>query len=313
VQLQSQAGKAAEQSMRACPATEKGQSYGKVTTSQVDECSGLAASRVNRGVYWVNNDSGAGPNLYGIAMDGKHVARLYVHGSGANDWEDIAVGPGPSEGKSYIYIADTGDNYRKRGSVQIYRVMEPQIPGGRDRNDDIHVSAEKFNIEYPDGSHDCEAMFIDQGATSTPGRVYIITKGDNRNQDPRWAGGDLFYVDLPDSPGATLKFQRTSVHLPYEWMTGADLSPDGHLIVVRTYGEVLMWPRSPGSSVEDSLHNSVCYVDKKGERQGEAVAFGAESELYMTVSEGKYPRVWFFGLPQSFHESMLNMALTKTA
>eukprot|EP00441_Pelagodinium_beii_P045619 CAMPEP_0197620976 /NCGR_PEP_ID=MMETSP1338-20131121/1650_1 /TAXON_ID=43686 ORGANISM="Pelagodinium beii, Strain RCC1491" /NCGR_SAMPLE_ID=MMETSP1338 /ASSEMBLY_ACC=CAM_ASM_000754 /LENGTH=353 /DNA_ID=CAMNT_0043190293 /DNA_START=63 /DNA_END=1124 /DNA_ORIENTATION=+ len=316
VQLQSQAAKAAQSSMRACPATEEGQTFGNVQTSQVDECSGLAASRVNLGFYWVNNDSGAGPNLYAIDKHGKHVARLYVHGSSANDWEDIAVGPGPQEGASYIYIADTGDNYRSRGSVQIYRVMEPQVPEGRDRNDDIHVSAEKFDIRYPDGSHDCEAMFVDQGAAAmaagTVGRVYIITKGDNRNSDPRWGGGDLFYVDLPNYPAGDLTFQPANAHLPYEWITGADISPDGHLIAVRSYGEVLMWPRN-ALSVEESLkNNNVCYVNKKGEQQGEAIAFGANSDHYITVSEGRYPPVWYFALPESFHNSMLNMALTKT-
>jgi len=305
--------------MQACPASESGQTFGNVQTSQIDECSGLAASRVNQGLYWVNNDSGAGPNLYAIDKYGKHVARLYVHGSGANDWEDIAVGPGPTEGTSYVYIADTGDNYRTRGSVQIYRVMEPQVPEGRDRNDNIHVSAEKFDIKYPDGAHDCEAMFIDQGASAkargTEGRVYIITKGDNRNKNPQWAGGDVFYVDLPSQPSGSLTFQSTGAHLPVEYITGADLSSDGHLIAVRSYGEVIMFPRSADSSVESSLdyYSNACWVSKKDERQGEAVAFGADSDHYLTVSEGDYPPVWYFGLPQSFHEAMLTMALAKTA
>lgn len=31
---------------------------------------------------------------YGIRKNGQHVARLRVSGAGANDWEDIAIGPG---------------------------------------------------------------------------------------------------------------------------------------------------------------------------------------------------------------------------
>ena len=31
---------------------------------------------------------------YGIRKNGQHVARLRIVGAGANDWEDIAVGPG---------------------------------------------------------------------------------------------------------------------------------------------------------------------------------------------------------------------------
>ena len=42
---------------------------------------------------------------YGIRSNGQYVARLHISGAGANDWEDIAIGPGPVKGKSYIYIA----------------------------------------------------------------------------------------------------------------------------------------------------------------------------------------------------------------
>ena len=77
-----------------CPSTSAGQTYGNVQTSQVNEASGLAASRVNAGVYWVNNDSGNGAMLYGLLRTGEHVARLRVVNAQANDWEDVAVGPG---------------------------------------------------------------------------------------------------------------------------------------------------------------------------------------------------------------------------
>ena len=46
-------------------------------------------------------------------------------------------------------------------------------------------------MTYPNGRrYDCEAIFIDQGKgarrAGTQGRVYLITKGDNRNDDPQW-------------------------------------------------------------------------------------------------------------------------------
>ena len=39
---------------------------------------------------------------------------------------------GPDGSKSYIYIADVGDNFRRRGTVQIYRLEEPEVPEDRD-------------------------------------------------------------------------------------------------------------------------------------------------------------------------------------
>eukprot|EP00931_Biecheleriopsis_adriatica_P025630 TRINITY_DN1567_c0_g1_i1.p1 TRINITY_DN1567_c0_g1~~TRINITY_DN1567_c0_g1_i1.p1 ORF type:complete len:376 (-),score=83.20 TRINITY_DN1567_c0_g1_i1:78-1205(-) len=313
--VQSSAGPTAGQTsgpsiLATCPATEPGISKGNVQTSQVNECSGLAASRTNPGKYWVNNDSGAGPTLYAIDAYGKHWARLRVNG-GANDWEDVAAGPGPEEGKDYIYIADTGDNSRHRGHVEIYRIEDPEIPAGRDRNNDIWVDVQKFEITYPDGAHDCEAMFIDQGpaaqAQGTAGRVYLIIKGEANNQDRRWKGGEVFWVDLPKYSASGLQFHDTGVSIPVDWVTGADITTDGSLIAVRNYGEVLMWPRAHGTPVENNLAiEGVCRVDKKDEQQGEAIAFGVQNDHYITVSEGKYPPVWYFDLSTEFHQAMIS-------
>ena len=85
-------------------------------------------------------------------------------------------------------------------------------------------------------------MFIDQGKgarrAGTEGRVYLITKGDNRNGDPQWRGGDLFYVDLPKQ-GARVDIKPTDVRLNIVRATGADMTPRGSLIAVRT-GHLLM-------------------------------------------------------------------------
>ncbi|CAE7717929.1 unnamed protein product [Symbiodinium sp. CCMP2592] len=293
-----------------CPATQAGESFGNVQTSQVDECSGLAASRVNRGVYWVNNDSGDGPKLYGLTREGKHVARLRIENSRANDWEDVAIGPGPEAGKSYIYVGDVGDNRRQRGTVQIYRVEEPNIPNGRGRNDDIVVRAERFDVTYPDGmKYDCEAVFIDQGLGAekhgTVGRLYLITKGDGRNNDPQWRGGDVFYVDLP-ARGSRLNFVKTSVRINVDFATGADITSQGNVIAIRSYGNVLMWPRPCQWTIEDSMSRDPCYVDKKNERQGEAIAFGKDGDHYITISEGKYQPVWWFAMTRKFQQEMMS-------
>eukprot|EP00933_Yihiella_yeosuensis_P016603 TRINITY_DN1410_c0_g1_i2.p1 TRINITY_DN1410_c0_g1~~TRINITY_DN1410_c0_g1_i2.p1 ORF type:complete len:647 (-),score=96.99 TRINITY_DN1410_c0_g1_i2:298-2238(-) len=290
-----------------CPITTEGQTFGNVGTSQINECSGLAASRNNPGLYWVNNDSGDGPKLYGIDKAGKHIARVAVNGAQATDWEDVAAGPGPEDGKNYIYVGDIGDNYRQRGSVQIYRFEDPLVPNGQDRNADIRVNSQRFEIRYPDGAHDCEAMFVDQGSAAeqmgTKGRIYIITKGDGTNSDPRWKGGDVYWVDLPSNPVGALMFTHAG-HVPISWVTGADLTSTGSLIAVRSYGEVLMWPRSPGSSAEAALTVKACSANRKDEKQGESVAFGVENDHYVTVSEGDYAPVWYFMLPGSFEKAV---------
>src|SRR5262245_45881211 len=84
------------------------------------EASGLAASRRNPGVLWTHNDSGD-PFVFAITSTGGVKGRVRVTGAQVWDWEDIAVGPCPKG--TCLYIADIGDNDRRRRSVTIYRTL----------------------------------------------------------------------------------------------------------------------------------------------------------------------------------------------
>ena len=54
----------------------------------------------------------------------------------------LGVMGGPDGSKSYIYIADVGDNFRRRGTVQIYRLEEPEVPEDRDPAEIVPLCAE---------------------------------------------------------------------------------------------------------------------------------------------------------------------------
>ncbi|HEX5083464.1 MAG TPA: hypothetical protein VFY40_15570, partial [Blastocatellia bacterium] len=80
----------------------------------INESSGIVASRRNTGVLWTHNDSGGKPFIFAFNRRGKHRGVWRVTGAGAVDWEDMAIGPGPGRGLSYLYIGDIGDNLKKR-------------------------------------------------------------------------------------------------------------------------------------------------------------------------------------------------------
>lgn len=276
-----------------CPVTGEGVNQGTIS-SRISEASGLAASRRNQGLYWTHNDSGGRTRIFAIDKHGKVKKVVWVKGARARDWEDIAAGPGPVNGRSYIYIADIGDNSKRRNKIQIYRAPEPKVKGSS--NQDISIRSDRFEIRYPDGAHDCEAMFVDQGpaaeARGTAGRVYIITKHYNY-------AGDVYWVDLPSRP-RRLTFTKAATlnHGGSGWpaaVTAADISPDGSLIAVRAYDQLLMFPRQHGSSAEDALQGNGCGVNRRTENQGESIAFGADGSHYMTVSENTQP-MWYFSL-----------------
>src|ERR1700750_270303 len=80
---------------------------GRLQDKQMDEISGIAASGLNDGIYYVHNDSGDTSRFFAITPNGKLKSVIYFKGDlheehGVRDCEDIAVGPGPSKGKSYV-------------------------------------------------------------------------------------------------------------------------------------------------------------------------------------------------------------------
>ncbi|HEX7297237.1 MAG TPA: hypothetical protein VF251_15910, partial [Pyrinomonadaceae bacterium] len=130
----------------------------------ITESSGLATSKANPGIYWTHNDSGNGPLIYAFDATGASRGVWQIPGATCKDWEDIAVGPGPQAGKSYIYIGDTGDNEAMRSHVEVYRIPEPTVAVESATSSKakplITEPAELFRFRYPDGKHDAETLLV---------------------------------------------------------------------------------------------------------------------------------------------------------
>ena len=147
----------------------------------IDESSGLAASRLTPGVYWTHNDSGDGPFVYAFDTTGESRGVFRVSGAQARDWEDMAIGPGPEPGKSYLYLGDIGDNDEKRDEIVVYRVAEPALTTATKTSSKnkpgATAPAEAIRLRYPDGKHDAETLLVHP----TSGNLYIVTKVMLRN------------------------------------------------------------------------------------------------------------------------------------
>ena len=92
--------------------------FGEIENSNINEASGICSSKKNSNVLWTHNDSGDYNRIFAISLEGKHLGEYYLNNSKNRDWEDIAIGPGPIKGETYLYIGDIGDNlsiYNKSG------------------------------------------------------------------------------------------------------------------------------------------------------------------------------------------------------
>src|SRR5215213_7691535 len=79
---------------------------GTIQNSLITEASGIAASRINSNVLWTHNDSGNPAQLFAMTPAGTNLGTYSITGASNDDWEDIAIGPGPAFGAQYLYIGD---------------------------------------------------------------------------------------------------------------------------------------------------------------------------------------------------------------
>jgi hypothetical protein len=188
------------------------------------------------------------------------------------DIEDMAT-----HGDS-IWLADTGDNRRRRDTVALTRV------------DPADGSGELHRLTYPDGPHDAEALVIESG-----GRPVIVTK--------EFSGASGVYVpdsgasaDALPSPGPAGLRRAGALNLspntaagvpvPGELVTGAALSADGRVAAVRTYSRVYLYPVLDGDVATALTSATPMVLAAPNQPQGETVEFTEEGDLLVGSESG---------------------------
>jgi hypothetical protein len=272
--------------MADCPTFMDGAPLGTVESSLLTEISGVAASRQNTDVLWVHNDSGDSARIYAMSIQGKHLGIYHLVGASAADWEDIAIGPGPTEGQDYIYVGDIGDNARRRSSVTVYRVAEPLVSTTQNPVDLNLDDVDALPMQYPGPAvYDCEALLVDP----LSGDIFLVTK-DRAGEGV----AHVFRNPAPHTPDVMVTLELVEdIPLPAQ-VTGGDVSPSGDGVLLRLYSQGYYWPRATGTNLWEAFSGTACTVPLAVEPQGEAIAFAALNLGYFTVSEGSYQPVYFY-------------------
>lgn len=249
----------------------------------VKESSGIAVSRTHAGVLWTHNDSGDDAYVYATDLAGADRGVVRVRDARAVDWEDIALGPCPTQRGPCLYIADTGDNNAKRASVTIYAVPEPDPPGAG-RKAARSAPPAVLRLKYARGPDDVEAVYV----SPRDGALYLVSKGRDRAvrlyKVPRKAwGGDTTVTVTP--------LQQLSIvprATPGRLVTGAAIRPDGRLVAVRTYAEIYTFvPSADGRLIPSG--RPVCQIGGL-EPQGEAIDFLDDSTFVLTSEAAPHAR-----------------------
>jgi hypothetical protein len=272
-----------EKSHPSPPAASYGEAtqIGTITTQSLAEISGMTPSRTARGRWWVHNDSGDKARIYLIDERGKLHGRFTVTGARNRDWEDMA-GFVDGDKKPMLYLADFGDNARKRDDLTLYRVKEPALSknGSKAVRDGATEPAAAFPFRYPDGRHDAEALFVDP----KNGRPYVITKTMS-------SLGGVYRFPLPLRPKEKVTLEKVSGEAVDQiskllMVTGAAVSPGGSRVVIRTYFGAHEMMRAGGSGSFETIFKSQLQAIKIPLlRQGEAISYTLDGRSIVTTSE----------------------------
>jgi len=165
-------------------------------------------------------------------------------------------------------------------------VPEPAVGQGTTPARERLEGVERYPFQYPDGPRDAEALFVDRTTAS----FYVIEKS--------LAGGPvgIYRGPLADwgaDAAAMPTLERVGTYRPgvgpVAAVTGADMTPTGADIAIRTYGSVRLFDRPDGAEIADVLAGTPCNGPLPAELQGEAIALLPDASAYLTLPEGASP------------------------
>jgi hypothetical protein len=283
--------------------------------SRLTEISGLAVSRTQP-VVWVHDDSGNEPNVYALSLgndgipDGTPLAIFRLPGVAVRDWEDMAVGSGPQSGSSYLYLGDIGDKNREAlgSDIVVYRFEEPRVeiptPSQEEALPELTANVipefDSLKAVYPEGMvENSDALFVDSRGGRAPD-LYVVTSGNGITTPNR-----LFRMSS-GAPNETVEMEFVANLFGGEAgdpeITGADMSPDGRQIIIRTLRTAAIWARPDGASIEEVFAERPCSVPVPAgdadSDEGGAIGFSADSNGYYTTIEGDPAPLWFVSMSE---------------
>jgi len=262
--------------------------WGVTSINALSEASGIAASARNPGVLWTHND-GSRKRVYAVSTNGATLSNFNFD-LDLSDLEDMAVGPGPITGMSYLYFGDIGGNSHAgdiREDVRIIRGPEPAVNlawAGSPRSSDF-TGVETFTLHYPDGSYDAETLLVDPITAD----VIVVTKENNSARAYR-----ANLNAAANGSTLTMSFVQT---VAFAKAAGGDISADGKQIALRRENAAMIWARCDNESLDTALARAglgIPVIGPPEEDNGEAIAFLRDGTGYVTISEGDDQPIHFF-------------------
>ncbi|MEO1595234.1 MAG: hypothetical protein AAFS02_08320 [Pseudomonadota bacterium] len=267
---------------------------GPLDYSVLPEVSGMAASPTDASTLWIVNDSGNRAEIIALSVPEMGTRRVRVVGALNRDWEDLASFT--LDDNAWIMIADVGDNNAARDRVSLYFVREP------DATARATARASTVEFSYSDGPRDVEAVAVDAARDT----IYLLSKRTKppvlyslplraamaaaRNGDRLTANRLGAVTTIPAPTALELKLSPRFGKFR-DQPTAMDLSPDGHVIALLTYGEAYRAVIDPGETWLDALNGPLEPLGLPVLKQPETIAWAADGSLYASSEQRGAPLI----------------------
>jgi hypothetical protein len=238
--------------------------------SLLPESSGLEISEGP--TFWSHNDGGGEPEIYHFDSSGTYFRPMRYQNAQNVDWEDMT-----QDAEGYFYMGDFGNNNNRRQDLRIYKAANPLPMSTTITNAEIIEFSYPDQVGFPPSSSmmrfDMEAMIWFKDA------LYLFSK--NRT-DP--FDGIVHCYRLPDSAGTYTAVLVDSFYtgpgtMLENWVTSADISPDGKRLFLLGQGKAWLFSNFTGDRFFDGTLQQLTFNTIT---QKEAVCFASNSEVYIT-------------------------------
>lgn len=230
----------------------------RFTDPAIVESSGLA---VIDGLVVTVNDSGDEARVFTVDPATGDTVGVTRWGTEPTDIEALAPGQDGT-----VWVGDIGDNSASRDTITVTRVPV----GSGDRT----VEATTYELRYPDGASDAEALLAHPGN----GRLYVVTKGV--------FGAVVYAAPLRLSAAAVNPLRKVGRAMPI--VTDGAFLPEGDRVVLRDYGRAVVY--------DVPAFEAVAEVRLPAQQQGEGIAVTADGHALVS-SEGQRAPVHDVALP----------------
>lgn len=255
--------------------------------SVLGEASGIARDPRRPDVFWLHNDSGNGLTLFAVDTTGALLATVPVMGASGVDPEDIAVGR--CRDSWCLYLGDIGDNRARRSSIRVHRLPLPELPAPKSATGATPggpvTPLASWELVFPDGPRDAEGLAVDDARNE----LLLLTKGREGRVDLYVAS--IAELEGGEGPATSLRrIGRLAIPVGLhtaQFVTAADLSPDGLRLAVRSYTTLFLFPWC-GSAEQDTASSPVVIsLVPAFEPQGEGLGWGSDGSVLYLASEGR--------------------------